>query len=207
MTPGLSGLMSDVSRETLAKLDSFAANVVSENLRQNLISKSTISDLWRRHILDSAQLADLVPQNMRSWLDLGTGAGFPGLVIAIVRPHIAVSLVEARPLRARFLKDQVDDLGLENVIVHARRVEKLETQHADVISARAFAPLATLLALGARFSTPSTNWVLPKGKSASDELASAKNSWQGEFRIEPSITDPDAGIIVARNVRPRAGKV
>lgn len=194
----------DVSRETLDRLEAFAAAVVEENGRQNLISASTAPDIWARHVVDSAQLLtfDLPDDDMLPWLDLGTGAGFPGIVIAILsdRPMI---LVESRRKRFEFLSDQAESLGLRHVLVHGGRLEGLATLPVGVISARAFAPLPKILALAHRFSRKETVWLLPKGRTAREELESARASWQGVFHVKPSLTDAEAAIIVATGVNPR----
>lgn len=193
-----------VSRETMTRLAGFAAAVIAENEHQNLISAATIPDIWSRHIVDSAQLLRLRPEphSALPWLDLGTGAGFPGMVIAILT-DIPVILVESRRKRSEFLARQAEALELDNVAVHGGRLEALETRSAGVISARAFAPLPKLLELAHRFSTEKTCWLLPKGRSAREELESVRSSWQGVFHVEPSLTDADAAIIVATGVSPR----
>jgi 16S rRNA (guanine527-N7)-methyltransferase len=193
----------DVPRETLQRLEAFAALLVEENERQNLVSRASLEHLWARHIFDSAQLLRLVSLQARTWLDLGTGAGFPGLIVALLHPA-RVTMVEERKLRVDFLTRAADLLGLaEKTEILGMRVEAVPTRPFAAISARAFAPLDKLLALGSRFATEETIWVLPKGRNAKSELVAAQSSWQGDFRLEASLTDPDAGIIVARGVRPR----
>jgi 16S rRNA (guanine527-N7)-methyltransferase len=198
----------DVSRETLARLEAFVQLLIGENERQNLVSRGSVRELWSRHIYDSAQLLRFVRGGFGSWLDLGSGAGFPGLVIAALQQG-RVTLVESRKLRADFLHEAAQVLQVEDrVEILCTPVERLQSRAFDVISARAFAPLERLLALGERFSTAKTLWILPKGRKAQSELDAARSSWQGEFRLEPSLTDPDAGIIVAEQVRrkPRGKK-
>lgn len=191
----------DVPHETLEALEAFAALLREENQRQNLVSRTSLDQLWSRHILDSAQLVPLAPAAARSWLDLGTGAGFPGLVAAALHPA-RFTLVDSRRLRVDFLRRGAEILGLEGRIdIACARAEMLPERKYDVISARAFAPLAALLDLAERFSTPGTVWILPKGRNAKSELDAARASWQGDFRLEPSRTDADARIIVAREVR------
>jgi len=190
-----------VPRETQHRLDELVHLVVSENNRQNLISQSTVDTIWTRHILDSVQLVDHAPE-AGSWLDLGSGAGFPGLVIAILRAHPTL-LVESRRLRSNFLKTLVAKLGLSHVTVIGDKIENFPTQSVDVISARAFAPLTKIFVVAERFAHAKTVWVLPKGRGAQEELAVARESWQGVFHVKPSITESDAAIIVAQHVRPK----
>jgi 16S rRNA (guanine527-N7)-methyltransferase len=191
----------DVSRETLVKIESLVALLLEENERQNLVSRASLESVWARHIYDSGQLLRFSPSNPQSWVDLGTGAGFPGLVVAALIPS-RVTLIEARKLRAEFLQRAVDllEIGNHTEVLQAR-VEKAPQRHYDVISARAFAPLDRTLALGARFATDDTVWILPKGRNAKSELEDALTSWQGDFRLEPSLTDDDAWVVVAREVR------
>ena len=192
----------NVPRETLERLDAFAALLRDENARQNLVSAASLEMLWSRHMLDSAQLLRFAPGAGRSWLDLGSGAGFPGLVVAALSSFHVV-MVEARKLRVDFLHRAAELLGVsDRVEILCAKVEKVPARPFDVISARAFAPLDRLLALGSRFSTDKTLWILPKGRNAKTELEAAESSWQGDFRLEPSLTDADAQIIVASGVRP-----
>lgn len=201
-----SRLVSDynVPHETLVRFDRFLSLLAEENARQNLVSQSSLSEAWSRHILDSAQLVRFALDPNARWLDLGTGAGFPGLIVAALHTG-PVTLVEERRLRAEFLARAAETLGVFGKCeIRHGRAESLDLGKFEVISARAFAPLDRLLTLGSRFSTLSTGWILPKGRNAQSELDAARSSWQGEYRIEPSITDPEAGIIVASGVRKRA---
>lgn len=191
----------DVSRETMERLDAFVALLREENERQNLVSRATLDAVWQRHMLDSAQLLRWAPAPTASWLDLGTGAGFPGLVVAALHQG-PVTLVEERKLRVDFLRRAAQLLGIEGrVTIAAAKVERVAAAKFDVISARAFAPLPKLFDLATRFSTQKTLFVLPKGRNARAELEAAESSWQGEFRLEPSITDAEAWILLARGVK------
>jgi 16S rRNA (guanine527-N7)-methyltransferase len=193
----------DVPRETMAALEAFVGFLATENKRQNLVSEASLSHVWSRHILDSAQLVRFAPQQANNWLDLGSGAGFPGLVVAMLR-RSNMTLVESRRLRADFLRRAAALLGVEErVEIVCARAETLPARPFEVISARAFAPLERLLALGERFSTAETRWILPKGRNAKSELDAARSSWQGDFRLEPSLTDPDSRIVIASEVRRR----
>jgi 16S rRNA (guanine527-N7)-methyltransferase len=170
--------------------------VVEENARQNLISKSGENAVWLRHIADSAQLLAHVSREASPWLDLGTGAGFPGLVIAAMRPQLDVVLVESRKKRVEWLIRAATELGLGRCRVEGRRLEHVESFAAAIISARAFAPLPKLLALSARFSTQDTLWLLPKGRSAVQEVASLPKAAADMFHVEHSVTDAEAGIVI-----------
>jgi 16S rRNA (guanine527-N7)-methyltransferase len=188
--------------EGMARLDSFAALVLDENQRQNLIAKATEPHLWQRHIADSAQLIENVsretlgPNAQGPWLDLGSGPGFPGLVIAALCPNMPVVLVESRARRVEFLVTVIAALNLSKCRVEGQRLERITPFPARAISARAFAPLPKLLELSAPFSTRQTAYVLPKGRSAAQELETLKPSSRAMFHVKHSLTDPDAGIIV-----------
>ncbi|QUM74083.1 16S rRNA (guanine(527)-N(7))-methyltransferase RsmG [Sphingopyxis granuli] len=169
--------------------------LVAENDRQNLIAASTISSLWVRHIADSAQLLALDREGKGQWIDLGSGPGLPGLVVAILseRPML---LVESRKRRCAFLRDVAEALDLAHVEVAEARLEAVATRPAATISARAFAPLDRLIALSTRFSTANTRWLLPKGRNAVKELALLPSAWQRMFHVEQSLTDADSRILV-----------
>lgn len=193
----------DVSRETWDRLSDFGAYLRAGADRQNLISKASFDTLYVRHYVDSAQLLLHAPQDACDWLDLGSGAGFPGLIVALFSEH-RITLVESRRLRIDFLHQAIDLLGLgDRATVIGRRLERVTPRPFSVVTARAFAPLPRLFPLAHPFSTEKTRWILPKGRSAQSELAAVESSWQGDFRIEPSLTDASAGIIVAEGVRPR----
>ena len=180
----------------MARLERLVELLVEENTRQNLVSAASLEAVWQRHIVDSAQLLSHVSRETApTWLDLGTGAGFPGLVIAALRPDWEVLMVESRSRRVEWLERACGELGLTKAKVLPLRLEQMETRKVDVISARAFAPLDRLLELSARFSTKATIWLLPKGRSAAQELA-ALDGWQHQFHVEQSLTDADAGIVI-----------
>ena len=180
----------------MARLDRLARMVIEENGRQNLMSKPSEAAIWLRHLADSAQLLALVPRGTSPWLDLGTGAGFPGLVIAAMKPEATVALVESRKKRVDWLVRAAIELELPNCRVEGRRLEQVDSFPAAVISARAFAPLSKLLALSARFSTRDTCWLLPKGRSAVQEVASLPDTVAAMFHVERSLTDAEAGIVI-----------
>lgn len=186
------------------RVDRLVALLADESARQNLVAQSSLAKVWRRHIADSAQLLLHVPRGTSGpWLDLGTGAGFPGLVIAALRPEWDVRLVESRKRRIDWLERARDQLGLTNCRVLGARLEDVESFPAGVISARAFAPMVKLLALSQRFSTSETLWLLPKGRSAAQDLGAIPPRFAALFHVEQSQTDADSGIIIGRGVGQR----
>jgi len=190
----------DVSRETM--LERFAAILIGESAQQNLIAASTLDQIWTRHIVDSAQLIPLADVE-GPWIDIGSGAGLPGIIVAALTDR-EVTLVEPRGKRAEFLRTTAEALGLTKVTVAASRIETHKpAKRAAVISARAVAPLYELFAGAQHCTDSSTIWLLPKGRNAESEVELARGAWQGVFHVEPSITSPDSGIVVAHKVKPR----
>lgn len=182
----------------IERLQAFTVLLAEENTRQNLVSGASLANVWQRHIADSLQLLFHVPAQDLPWLDLGTGAGFPGLAIAIARPESQVVMVESRKRRVDFLVEVADTLGLKHVRVVGSKLEAVPDFAAGVISARAFAPLEKLLSLSARFSTPATYWLLPKGRSSAQELAQQPAPIRAMFHVKQSQTDPEGGILIGQ---------
>lgn len=187
-----------VSRETFERLKLYVELLRAEARRQNLISASTLDRIWERHILDSAQLVPFEPAAGASWVDIGSGAGLPGIVIACL-VNGPVTLIEPRRLRAEFLAETVHKLGL-NAAIRPVKVERASGRF-DVITARAVASLARFLELSQHLSTRKTVWALPKGRGAQSELAEAERAWQGTFHVKRSVTDADSYIVVGTGVR------
>ena len=187
-----------VSRETFEKVEAYVAMLREESARQNLVSAATLEDVWERHILDSAQLVRFEPRAGASWIDIGSGAGLPGIVVACLVDG-PITLVEPRRLRAEFLHKACESLRLAAEVV-CSKAERLEGGY-DVITARAVANLRDLFELSHHLSTTNTVGALPKGRNARPELAEAEKSWQGEFHVERSVTDANSWIIVGRGVR------
>lgn len=194
-----------VSRETQARFEVFAGLLKRWNARINLISKASEDALWTRHIEDSAQLFHLAPEAAQSWIDLGSGAGFPGLVVAILaaeaRPQLTVTLVESDTRKAAFLAAAVRELQLR-ARVQPVRIENADPGPYDVISARALAALPQLLAHSARFRHAGTICLFPKGRRASSELTAARRGWHIEVVRHPSRTDPAGSILEVRGFTP-----
>jgi 16S rRNA (guanine527-N7)-methyltransferase len=188
----------DVSRETFDKLETYVALLKEENQRQNLVSAATLDSVWERHILDSAQLVRFEPHPAASWIDIGSGAGLPGIVIACL-VNGPVTMVEPRRLRAEFLHKVTESLHLRAEIL-CEKAERVGGRY-DVITARAVANLSDLLRLSAHLSTRNTVWALPKGRNGPAELAEARDAWQGTFHVERSVTDADSWIVVGTGVR------
>lgn len=192
-----------VSRETM--VERFGAILVAEAEHQNLIARSTLDALWSRHLTDSAQLVPLAENAADGvWLDVGSGAGLPGLVVALLTDR-PILLVEPRAKRVQFLRDAATQLGIaDRVTVIGSKVESYRpAAPVAVVSARAVAELSALILSTVHSTDSSTVWLLPKGRSAQSEVDAARAKWQGRFHVEPSITQPDSGIVVATQIGAR----
>ena len=189
----------DVSRETLDRLHRLEALIRKWNPAINLVAGSTLSSLWTRHYLDSIQLFDLAPKGAQSWADLGSGGGFPGLIIAILaadeRPDMAVTLVESDQRKAAFLSAAARELGLPCTI-RAERIEAVAPLSVDVVSARALAPLDTLLGYATRHLAPDGTAIFPKGAGHAEEIARALEHWRFSYQKEPSKSDADGVVLI-----------
>jgi 16S rRNA (guanine527-N7)-methyltransferase len=182
-----------VSRETLDRLGRYLDLLAVWNPRINLVGRGTLADPWRRHFLDSAQLKPLIPPDARVLVDLGSGAGFPGLVLAILGiPE--VHLIESDGRKAVFLREAAR-VTRTAATVHGRRIESVPGFAADVITARALAPLPGLLDLAAPFIAGQTIGLFLKGRSAGEELTALGKAWKMTTASLPSITDPDGSIL------------
>lgn len=193
----------DVSRETLAKFDSYAELLVDWQQRMNLVGPSTLPQLWHRHFTDSAQLLPLAGPG-KSWLDIGAGAGFPGLVLALLDPAAKLTLVESIAKKCRFLGEVVGQLDLAaQVTIENRRIEALPRQKFDIITARALASLEQLFDWGLPYAGSGTRWLLPKGMRVAEELEAANHRFSFAHHLIPSQTDDQARIVVATGVQRR----
>jgi len=201
LDPAAFAVLTGVSRETLARLEAHARLLVQWSARINLVAGSTLGDLWRRHFLDSAQLFPHVPAGARSLIDLGSGAGFPGLVLAIMG-FPGVELVESDARKCAFLREAARVAAAPVTILNAR-IESVRPHVACVVTARGCAPLDRLLLAAQRFIGPDTVCLFPKGEQAGQELAVAQQAWEFDVTSHPSRTDPRGVILCLSRVRRR----
>ncbi|HTQ33087.1 MAG TPA: 16S rRNA (guanine(527)-N(7))-methyltransferase RsmG [Stellaceae bacterium] len=187
-----------VSRETMERLEAYAALLLGWSARINLVGRTTLSDVWRRHFLDSAQLLPLLPPLAQSLVDLGSGAGFPGLVLAIVGVP-GVELIEADSRKAAFLREAAR-ITATDVTVRGCRIEAVAPHAVDVVTARGCAPIDRLLALGERFIGPNTVCVFPKGAHVDEELTEANKAWTMSVERHDSRTDPAGCVLLLHQV-------
>jgi len=192
-----------VSRETLSRLETYVDLLERWNRRINLIGRNTLGDIWRRHILDSAQLYPLLPARTRLLVDLGSGAGLPGLVLAVMGVA-EVHLVESDQRKAAFLREAIRVTGVP-AILHPERVEKIPAFVADAVTARALASLDELNDLAEKFRGARTFSLFLKGASVDEELAVASQRWAMKIERLPSRADPTGCILKIENIQ-RVGR-
>lgn len=196
--------LESVSRETLERLKAFESMLIKWNGAINLVSRATISELWPRHFVDSAQVLKACPAICDHWADLGTGGGFPGLVVAVlakeVLPGTRFTFVESDQRKATFLRQVSRETGA-NVTVLAERIELASPLDADVVSARALAPLNMLCAYTAQHCRSGGTAIFQKGATYADELADAQKHWSFDHSIHPSQTDRAAVVLTITNLR------
>lgn len=194
LTPEGFAQAAGVSRETRERLEAYVDCLVTWQGRMNLVGRSTLEDIWRRHIQDSAQLLRYVPRGCRRLVDLGSGAGFPGLVLSIMGVQ-GVELVESDQKKAAFLRAAAHASG-SDAVIHACRAEDLPVGHADVVTARALAPLERLVPMVAPFLAEGSVAILPKGSSLEGELKAVARHWHLWYTRHTSMTDPRGSILV-----------
>ncbi|WP_375253929.1 16S rRNA (guanine(527)-N(7))-methyltransferase RsmG [Yoonia sp.] len=196
----------DVSRETIARLELYSQLVTKWTPKINLIARSSITEIWNRHIIDSAQLYRFAPDSYGKWVDLGSGAGFPGIVMAIIaiekQPGAEFVLIESDQRKATFLRTAAREIGLK-VSVLADRIENLPQQTADIVSARALTSLSGLLALSERHIARDGVCLFHKGKQAEQELAEARAGWRFALEDHASLTDPEARLLAIQRIEKR----
>jgi 16S rRNA (guanine527-N7)-methyltransferase len=188
-----------VSRETEEWLARYETLILKANQSLSLIADSTLEQIWTRHFLDSAQLLSLIPDPKKILVDIGTGAGFPGLVLAIMGlPN--VHLIEHNMQKVAFLRTVVADLDLP-VTIHAMKSQSVRPFAAGAVTARALKPLATLIGLARPFIGSETVAIFPKGRRAAEELAEAQPKWRMQVERFPSLTDPESTIYRLSHIR------
>ena len=189
-----------VSRETLGRLQAYHDLLLKWQLKINLVGPATIADAWRRHFLDSAQLFALLPEGTQRLVDLGSGAGFPGLALAIFGAP-DVHLIESDARKCAFLREAARVAGVD-VTVHNQRIEAVSGLHVDVVTARALAPVAELLRLGAPLLRPGGCFLLLKGRNVEPELTEATKCWNMAVQRQSSRSDDEGCVLRLSDVRP-----
>ncbi|CUK09519.1 Ribosomal RNA small subunit methyltransferase G [Shimia thalassica] len=194
----------NVSRETSEKLLLLSSLLEKWNPKINLVSKSSLKDLWMRHILDSAQIYELPPENAQNWVDIGSGGGFPGLVIAILSAENAnsrkITLIESDQRKCAFLRTVLRETEVPATVL-SERIEKADPQRADVLSARALADLSLLFEFSERHLGERGIALFPKGATWQKEVKLAQESWSFKYDAIKSKTEPEAVILKVGEIR------
>lgn len=194
----------DVSRETIEKLEIYAGLLRKWTKHINLVSPGTVEVLWERHFTDSAQILTIAPEESKKWVDLGSGGGFPGAVVALMapasRPDLEMTLIESDQRKATFLRTVARETDTK-LCVLAERAESAKPSSADVVSARALAPLETLLVYVSRHIGENGIALLPKGVGASSEVEVARKTWSFSCESIPSMTDQQAAILKIGDIK------
>ncbi len=203
---GRDEVLARVSRETGARLDTYVAELARWQTVKNLVGPSTLSEIWARHVDDCLQIVDLAPDGARRWLDLGSGAGLPGLIVAIAGPQgTQVDLVESNGRKCAFLRAAARATGAP-VRVHQARLESVIpglSGKVDVVTARALAPLKDLIAWCDPLWRSGTVGLFMKGQDVESELTEASKSWMIQYDLIPSRSDPKGRIVRVRSAAPR----
>ena len=194
----------NVSRETEDRLLAYVDLLGKWTRNINLISKGSVSDIWERHILDSVQIYDLARNTFSLWVDIGSGGGLPGVVVAALAaqfaPDARIAMIESDQRKAAFLRTALRELGLSGDVL-ASRIDAVPPMGAGVLSARALAPLDQLLAFAENHLKPGGTAIFPKGKTAEQEIADASTNWLFQIEKHASMTDAEARILVIKDIK------
>lgn len=195
----INGIAGSAARQRIGR---FLDMVIAENEQQNLIARASIDHIWVRHAADSVQLLGYAEGRSGLWIDVGTGGGFPGMVVALLHEGQTM-MVEPRKRRAAFLTEAAEALGIgDRVRVVAAAIERVDAS-ATIISARAVAPIGKLLLAAQSCATVATRWILPRGRVDRQELANLQQGWRMMFHVEQSVTDADSSIVLLDGVQRR----
>ena len=194
-----------VSRETIKSLNKYEKELIEANKYLNLVGKITINEIWTRHFLDSAQVIDFIDKNDKSLIDMGSGAGFPGLVLAILAKDrkipLKIKLIEKSPKKIKFLKKIIDELDLNTQLIGSNIFEYPKKISGDIIVARAFKPFENILEL---IHNKAENWkkvFIYLGKTGKDELIQASKVWNIEYKQRVSVTNSDSIVIEINRIK------
>lgn len=188
-----------VSHETVRKLDRYAELLEEWNQKFNLVSSSTMPHVWKRHFLDSAQLAKFIPEKTTHIADFGSGAGFPGLVLAMMS-GAQVHLIESTGKKVVFLRHVIEELGLKTM-VHQCRIEEIKDLKPDLVTSRALGSLSDLFKYCSRFLHPDLVCLFLKGKNVDSELTESEKNWTFRYKKTPSQSDDSGSVLIIRNLQ------
>lgn len=201
----MSWLEENVSRETIDRLKAYESLILKWNPVINVVAKSTLTDIWARHIEDSAQIVDFAPDGINHWVDIGSGGGLPGVVAALIlaerSPDTAITLIESDKRKAAFLRTAAVELGCSSISVISDRIESVEPQHASILSARALAKLNALFGFAEQHLAANGAALFQKGMSFQSEIDEARKRWVFDLEVFPSKTDPHAKTLKISELR------
>lgn len=193
----------DVTDEVFARIETYEKLLIKWNKAINLVSPKTISEGWHRHFIDSAQISAFIPENTKIYADLGCGGGFPGLVIALMRPELDIHLIESDERKGQFMRSVVRESGASNVTIHTKRVEDATGDLSpDFVTARALASLEKLFAYCLPWAEENAElqFCFMKGERAREEIEDARKVYNFTLEKTTSITDPNAQILMVTNL-------
>lgn len=193
----------DISDEAFEKIERYHALLLKWNKAINLVSSKSIEQAWHRHFIDSAQLSKAIPEGVRIYADLGCGGGFPGLVLAIMNPDIAVHLVESDERKGQFMRSVVRETGTQNVTIYTKRVEAVTDDFCpDFVTARALSSLETLFEYCLPWAQQNRNlrFCFMKGERAGEEILAAQKCYAFEYSTVPSLTDNTAQLLFIKKL-------
>lgn len=193
----------DVPDDVFARIEAYHALLLKWNKAINIVSPKSLDDAWHRHFIDSAQVARFIPEDIKIYADLGCGGGFPGLVVAMMRPDLTVHLVESDERKCQFMRTVVRETGLSNVTVHTKRIEEVTGDFTpDLVSARALKSLEELFDFVSPWAAanPALKMVFMKGEKAEEEIAVARARFDFTAQTHASITDGGARILVVESL-------
>lgn len=197
----------NVSRETMTKLKAYEASLHEWQERMNLVSRNSLENAWQRHFLDSMQVFELLPQDIEIVYDFGSGAGFPGMVLAVMAaektPYLKFKLVESIKKKTLYLNEVASICGLNNVEVLNKRIEDIPAEPAGAIVSRAMASLSALLGYTAKFCNKKTKCIFLKGKSFQEEVDEARKSWKFNLEVLPSQESDEGVILIVTDIQKR----
>lgn len=199
----------NVSRETFERLKTYEASLREWQKKFNLVSNASLEDAWNRHFLDSVQLFKYIPVSAKNIVDFGSGAGFPGMVLAIIAaektPYLNFFLIESIAKKTLYLNEVKNLTGINNVKIINDRIENVKIPSVDVITSRAMCSLKELLSYAARFSSKNTLCIFPKGKKYKEEIAEAQKSWTFNYEVAPSEQSNEGAILLITEIKKHKG--
>ena len=188
-----------VSRETIIGLQKFEKKLIKSNKKLNLVGKSTIQNIWTRHFLDSAQAIDFIDKNCKTLVDLGSGAGFPGIILSMIAKDrkipLKIKLIEKSPKKSNFLKSIIEEFNLQAEVINKNILQETDFLTGDVFVARAFKPLAEILELMHRNEKNWKKMILFLGKTGKRDLHEVSKIWHIEYKQKVSVTSNDSIIL------------